>query len=58
MQILSKEQIEIINAYFQTDLDHAKASEYRAAMVIWSLWKDKPETLPEPEKEKTEKDNS
>ena len=58
MQILSKEQIEIINEYFQTDLDHAKASEYRAAMVIWNLWKNKPDTLPEPDHEGPDKDNS
>jgi hypothetical protein len=38
--LLTQQELEIINEKFHLDLDYGNAIHYRAAMVIWNLWKD------------------
>lgn len=46
-KVLSQEDIEVINQKFGLDLAYANAQHYRAAQVIWNLWKWKEATSPE-----------
>lgn len=38
-KLLSEEDLQVINERFGTDLVYADARHYRAAQVIWNLWK-------------------
>jgi hypothetical protein len=37
--MLTEDQVTVINENFGLDLKYSDATHYRAAMVIWSLWK-------------------
>jgi hypothetical protein len=39
--ILSRDQLMAVNEKFNLDLDYSIANNYRAAQVIYSLWKEK-----------------
>jgi hypothetical protein len=39
--ILSRDQLMAVNEKFNLDLDYCIANNYRAAQVIYSLWKEK-----------------
>ncbi|WP_162633253.1 hypothetical protein [Echinicola strongylocentroti] len=38
-KLLSQEDMQVINEHFGLDLDYKNATHYRAAQVIWILWK-------------------
>lgn len=38
-RILTKEDVEVINANFDINLEYQNTEHYRAAQVIWNLWK-------------------
>lgn len=59
-KLLSEEDLQVINERFGTDLAYADARHYRAAQVIWNLWKSpmNPSNVIEKKEEKTTEDHS
>lgn len=45
--LLTQDQFLVINEKFGLDLSYSNAEHYRAAVVIWSLWKGKELAVPE-----------
>jgi hypothetical protein len=37
--VLTQDELQIVNEMFSLDLDYGNATHYRAAQVIWNLWK-------------------
>jgi|GEM_PF-2922207 len=37
--VLTQDELDVVNEMFGLDLDYANATHYRAAQVIWNLWK-------------------
>jgi hypothetical protein len=50
--ILTNTQFEAVNERFNLDLDYGQAKHYRAAQVIFGLWKQKDPDFVEPEEAK------
>lgn len=48
MSLLTQPQLEAVNVKFGLDLDYSQAPHYRAAQVIYSLWKEKDPDFSEP----------
>lgn len=46
--VLTQDELEVVNEMFGLDLNYGNATHYRAAQVIWNLWKadDKDINLP------------
>jgi len=44
-KLLSKIEIEVMNARYELDLSYTDATHYRAAQVIWSLGRQDPVTV-------------
>lgn len=40
MAILSQDQLTVVNEMFTLDLEYSNASHYRAASIIYKLWKE------------------
>ncbi|MDN3688712.1 hypothetical protein QWZ15_12790 [Cyclobacterium jeungdonense] len=57
-KLLSKEDFEVINERFGTDLVYNDARHYRAGQVIWNLWKNpmNPANVIEKKEEKPKED--
>ena len=37
--VLTQDELEVVNEMFSLDLNYGNATHYRAAQVIWNLWK-------------------
>lgn len=37
--VLTQDEMDIVNDVFSLDLNYGNATHYRAAQVIWNLWK-------------------